>query len=114
MKATESFGISYTEALEKLKKSGNNHINLSKYGDLWFDIYSPTGKDDQQPHDKDEIYMVISGNGTLNSNGVRTVCKQGDILFVPAGVEHRFEGFTKDFCTWAIFSTPGSRERVTM
>jgi len=24
-------------------------------------------------------------------------------LFVPAGIEHRFENFTSDFATWVIF-----------
>lgn len=28
---------------------------------------------------------------------------QGDFLFVPAGVGHRFENFTNDFFTWVIF-----------
>ena len=30
----------------------------------------------------------------------------GDVLFVPAGVEHRFEEFTDDLALWAMFCTP--------
>jgi len=30
----------------------------------------------------------------------------GDFLFVSAGVEHRFEEFSKDFKTWVIFFGP--------
>jgi mannose-6-phosphate isomerase-like protein (cupin superfamily) len=29
--------------------------------------------------------------------------QEKDVLFVPAGVEHRFENFTDDFTTWVIF-----------
>ena len=29
--------------------------------------------------------------------------KENDVLFVPAGIEHRFENFTDDFATWVIF-----------
>jgi quercetin dioxygenase-like cupin family protein len=29
--------------------------------------------------------------------------KEKDVLFVPAGVEHRFDNFTDDFMTWVIF-----------
>jgi mannose-6-phosphate isomerase-like protein (cupin superfamily) len=32
--------------------------------------------------------------------------KPGDFLFVAAGVEHRFEKFTKDFATWVSFYGP--------
>ena len=30
----------------------------------------------------------------------------GDLLFVPAHVEHRFERFSDDFRTWVIFFGP--------
>jgi len=34
------------------------------------------------------------------------------VLFVPAGVEHRFTRFTPDFVTWVIFYGPKGGERV--
>ena len=30
----------------------------------------------------------------------------GDMLFVPAGVEHRFEDFTDDLTVWVVFHGP--------
>ena len=30
----------------------------------------------------------------------------GDLLFVPAGVEHRFEEFSDDFAAWVFFYGP--------
>ena len=114
MKTRDSFWISSKEAIGKIRKDGSDLLKLSQYGNLTFDIFKPRGKDRQQPHDKDEIYMVISGKGILNSNNKRTNCNQGDILFVPAGTEHYFESFSSDFCTWAIFSNPVNAEQTAM
>jgi len=113
MKTNESFGISSKEAMDKLKRDGSDLLRLSQYGNLTFDIYKPREVDKQQPHDKDEIYMVISGKGILNADNKKTNCGQGDILFVPAGTEHRFENYSTDFCAWAIFCNPsGTRQNV--
>ena len=42
---------------------------------------------------------------------MRTKFRQGDFLFVPAGIEHRFESFTNDFATWVIFYGPVGGEK---
>jgi mannose-6-phosphate isomerase-like protein (cupin superfamily) len=34
----------------------------------------------------------------------------GDVLFVPAGVIHRFEEFTDDFAVWVLFYGPEGGE----
>ena len=47
--------------------------------------------------------MIIKGDGFFVRDGERVACKKGDILFVPAGMEHRFENFSEDFATWVIF-----------
>jgi mannose-6-phosphate isomerase-like protein (cupin superfamily) len=36
----------------------------------------------------------------------------GDFLFAPAGVEHRFEDFSKDFATWVLFYGPEGGEQA--
>ena len=40
------------------------------------------------------------------NGGVRQPFIPGEVLFVPAGVEHRFEDFTEDFATWVFFFGP--------
>ncbi|HZG36327.1 MAG TPA: cupin domain-containing protein [Gaiellaceae bacterium] len=49
--------------------------------------------DRQQPHDDDEVYVVLEGRGTLDVEGVETPLEQGGGIFVPAGAEHRFTGY---------------------
>jgi len=49
--------------------------------------------DRQQPHDDDEIYIVLEGNGVLDVEGTKVELREGHALFVPAGAEHRFSGY---------------------
>lgn len=67
------------------------------------EIYQPVGHDPQQPHAQDEIYVVISGRGIFQNGTEQYAFQPGDVLFVPAGAEHRFLQFSEDFKTWVIF-----------
>jgi mannose-6-phosphate isomerase-like protein (cupin superfamily) len=49
--------------------------------------------DRQQPHDRDEIYIVLSGRGTLEVEGDAVELGEGDGAFVKAGDDHRFTGY---------------------
>src|SRR5687767_11689857 len=98
------------DALQQLKDSGSVFAELYKHGTLSVEIYQPDKVDLQKPHDRDEVYVVISGSGTFFCDGERTPFGAGDFLFVPAFVEHRFENFTKDFLTWVIFYGPKGGE----
>jgi mannose-6-phosphate isomerase-like protein (cupin superfamily) len=49
--------------------------------------------DRQQPHDDDEIYIVLEGSGVLDVDGQKVELREGHALFVPAGAEHRFSGY---------------------
>jgi mannose-6-phosphate isomerase-like protein (cupin superfamily) len=51
--------------------------------------------DRQQPHEDDEIYVVLEGNGVLEVEDERVELKEGHAVFVPAGVEHRFVGYER-------------------
>jgi mannose-6-phosphate isomerase-like protein (cupin superfamily) len=63
------------------------------------------------PHTRDELYVVARGSGAFVTGSRRHPFGAGDVLFVPAGVEHRFEDFTDDFGTWVIFYGPEGGER---
>ena len=49
--------------------------------------------DRQQPHSDDEVYVVLSGRGTLEVEGVATQLEEGHAMFVPAGADHRFTSY---------------------
>ena len=65
----------------------------------------------QEPHDRDEIYMVASGQGTFVRGEERVAFRANDMLFVPARMQHRFEDFSADFATWVVFWGPQGGER---
>lgn len=76
---------------------------IFRHGTLEAGMYAPRGSDPQQPHDRDEAYIVLSGTGAFVRGEERVSFAPGDFLFVPAGMTHRFEDFSDDFATWVIF-----------
>jgi len=91
-------------ALDKLRtETEDQWLGLFSRNGIQVEIYQPVGVDPQQPHWCDEVYVVISGTGKFRNGEKQHSFKPGDLMFVPAGVEHRFEDFTDDFATWVIF-----------
>ena len=62
------------------------------------------------PHSQDEIYVIVRGEGVLFHDGKRDSFQSGDLLFVAAGVEHRFEDYTDDLAVWVVFYGPSGGE----
>ncbi|WP_435623024.1 cupin domain-containing protein [Flagellimonas sp.] len=102
--------VSTSEALRKLEKSESLFLNLFEHGTLQLEVYKPHKVDLQQPHSRDEVYVIISGTGEFINGDKRHTFAPGDFLFVPAGVEHRFENFSEDFATWVLFYGPEGGE----
>ena len=99
-----SFHLTIEQAIAALKNETENLFTvLLENGSMRVEYYAPKNIDHQTPHSQDEIYVIASGNGSFFRNGERVQCKTGDVLFVPAGMEHYFENFTNDFATWVIF-----------
>lgn len=101
-----------TLALSQLSKAkGKEFISLFRHGTLEVEIYKPDRADPQEPHTRDELYVVISGSGFFVNGSIRMPFEPGEVLFVPACVEHRFEEFTPDFSTWVLFYGPEGGEK---
>jgi mannose-6-phosphate isomerase-like protein (cupin superfamily) len=49
--------------------------------------------DRQQPHEDDEVYVVLEGNGVLEVEGEQVAVGEGQGIFVPAYAEHRFSAY---------------------
>jgi mannose-6-phosphate isomerase-like protein (cupin superfamily) len=101
--------------LQTLDASGGEALfaQVFSHGSLSVEIYRPRGRDLQTPHTRNEVYVVISGNGEFVNNGQRQTFVPGELLFVPAGVEHCFENFSDDFATWVLFYGPEGGESHT-
>jgi mannose-6-phosphate isomerase-like protein (cupin superfamily) len=89
---------------------GSRSALLMQHGTMKLRYYAPQGGDPQTPHDQDELYVVASGQGTFVVSGQRVPFGPSDVLFAPAGAEHRFEDFSDDFATWVVFDGPPGGE----
>jgi mannose-6-phosphate isomerase-like protein (cupin superfamily) len=104
--------LTTTDALACLAGAkGKEFINLFRHGSMEVEIYKPVKIDRQTPHTRDELYVVISGSGFFVNGSDRHPFEAGEVLFVPAGVGHRFEHFSDDFSTWVFFYGPEGGER---
>ncbi len=61
--------------------------------------------DRQQPHEDDEVYVVIEGRGTLQVEDEELDLEEGQAMFVAAGAEHRFTGY-ESLSLLVIFTRP--------
>ncbi len=94
-------------ALQAVAESGDERYGvLLEHGTLEIGFYAPIGTDPQTPHDQDEVYVVHAGSGKFLLGDIEQVFEPGDVLFVPAGAEHRFQDFTDDFGAWVVFYGP--------
>ena len=98
------------EAAAQPLSKGRASSLLFGHGSMEVRYYAPKGRDDQTPHDQDEVYFIASGSGTFVREGERVAFGPGDMLFVAAGEEHRFEDFSSDFGTWVVFYGPKGGE----
>jgi mannose-6-phosphate isomerase-like protein (cupin superfamily) len=103
--------LTIAEALRRLEaESGKLSVRLFEHGTLQVKMYAPRGHDPQTPHAQDEIYVVAQGSGTFYDGAARRPFKTGDLIFAPAGSEHRFEDSTDDFAVWVMFYGPAGGE----
>ena len=94
-------------------RDGKLYAEMFRHGTLTLEVYAPKGVDLQQPHTRDEIYVVAAGRGWFSVNGKRLEFAPGDTLFAAAGEVHRFEDFSDDLLVWVVFYGPegGEHER---
>lgn len=90
--------------------SGEPHALALQPGSLRTLLYAPRGTDHQSPHKRDEIYIVAQGAAGFRRGDERRNVTAGDMLFVPAGMTHRFEAMSDDFACWVIFWGPDGGE----
>ena len=67
--------------------------------------------DHQQPHSEDEVYYVISGRGQIRVAGEDRAVHPGSLVFVGAGVEHRFHDITEDLRVLVFWAPPHTGRR---
>jgi len=83
------------DARRRLESAGGGYEIVHESPGLEVGVYVLVAPepDRQQPHEDDEVYVVLEGRGTLDVAGDRVDLEEGQAAFVAAGVEHRFTGY---------------------
>ena len=82
-------------AKQRLAEAGGGYEVVHESAGLELGVYVLVAPepDRQRPHEDDELYVVLEGNGVLDVAGQSVSLSEGQAAFVAAGVEHRFSGY---------------------
>ena len=100
------------DLLAQRAASGRPYLEFQRTPDLSVGLYvlPAGGVDHQQPHAEDEVYWVASGRGRVTVDGEERPVGPGSVVFVAAGVEHRFHAIGEDLVILVAFGpAEGSR-----
>ena len=111
LQSARSLKLTVEQGLDRLPgPAGERFVEMFRRGGLLVELYAPRGRDPQTPHTRDELYLVHRGEGWFVHEDVRERFGPGDLLFVAAGVSHRFEDFSDDLTVWVAFFGPEGGE----
>ncbi len=80
---------------DKLVQAGGGYEIVHESPGLELGVYVLVAPepDRQQPHEDDEVYVVLEGTGVLEVEGERVSVREGSAVFVEAGADHRFSAY---------------------
>ena len=97
-----------TAALEQQRAGTQRpYLEFLRAPTLFAGLYAlPAGSEDRQPvHKEDEIYYVVSGRAVLRIGAEEQAVQPGSIIYVKAGVTHRFHSIKEELKVLVFFST---------
>ena len=94
--------------LGKIKKSSSYFYTFINRDSLATGILvlQPEEEDTQVPHDNDEVYFIISGDGFLKIKDKDYKVSKDKLFFVAKDVEHYFHGNKKELKVLYFFGGP--------
>jgi mannose-6-phosphate isomerase-like protein (cupin superfamily) len=90
----------------QLDDDGTGWVEHLRVADLSCGTYfvPAGGKDEQDPHTEDEIYVCTSGRATLWTPTGSCAVGPGTVVFVAADEEHRFVDIEEDLTVFVVFA----------
>ena len=96
----------YGEISQEQAESGKAYLQFINEGTMSLGLYvlAAGSTDTQSPHAEDEIYYVVTGQGTIVVAGERRPVRPGSIVYVAKEVEHRFVDIEEDLSILVFFA----------
>jgi mannose-6-phosphate isomerase-like protein (cupin superfamily) len=93
MAISDAFDVSQIAGRLKKENGGYEVFHSSPGLDLGVYVLVAPEPDRQQPHEWDEVYLVLEGRATLTVEGEAIGLEEGGAAYVKAGAEHRFTDY---------------------
>lgn len=93
--------------------SGEPYLEFLHQSSMSAGLYVlPPGADDpQQPHNEDEMYYVLSGEGQIRVGDEDRPVQPGSVIFVGRHAPHRFHTITDTLYVLVFFAPPETAAR---
>jgi quercetin dioxygenase-like cupin family protein len=91
---------------ESQKKSGKRYFEFLRVPAMSAGIYTLAAgaTDPQSPHREDELYYVVRGRARMKAGNEDHTVIAGSVIFVAAGVEHRFYDIEEELSVMVFFA----------
>jgi mannose-6-phosphate isomerase-like protein (cupin superfamily) len=95
-----------SDLLAERQRSGRAYLEFLREPSLSAGLYvlPAGGIDPQQPHSEDEVYYIVSGRGAIDVAGESRAVGPGAVVFVAAGVAHRFHSIAEELAILVFFA----------
>jgi len=100
----EFFQIDQLE--EQRAQTGKSYLEFLRFPAMSAGVYTlPAGASDpQKPHREDEMYYVVRGRARMRVGSADHNIRQGSVIFVGAGVDHRFYDIAEELVVLVFFA----------
>ena len=100
--------FSWAHLLAEQRAAGQPYMEFLRSRSLSAGLYflAAGSTDEQAPHAEDEIYLVIAGGSLFTAGEETREVRAGDVLYVGAGVPHRFHDISEDLRIVVVFAPP--------
>lgn len=96
-----------SDLIEERRNSNRSYLKFLDVKSMSMGLYElpANAVDQQQPHELDETYYIISGKAILKVEDDEIPVKEGSTVFVKARVSHSFIKIEEDLRILVFFST---------
>jgi mannose-6-phosphate isomerase-like protein (cupin superfamily) len=95
-----------SRVLARREAEGRPYLEFIRVPGMSVGLYvlAPGATDRQQPHAEDEVYHVVAGRARIRVADEVAPVAPGSVVFVAAGVPHRFEEIEEELRAVVLFA----------